>query len=79
MLLDTLALSNSMDPSIKGGHDFIIEGDIAIVDFMHSGINLVNISDPSNLNIISSHYIGVNGYFRINYRDGSFQNLRPYL
>lgn len=68
-LLDTLALNNRFNPLVKGGHDFIIDGNTAIVDFMHSGINLVNISDPNNLNIISSHYDGLSGYYRIDYRD----------
>ncbi|HUT81229.1 MAG TPA: hypothetical protein VMZ29_08500 [Candidatus Bathyarchaeia archaeon] len=65
ILLDTLAFSNTVDPIVKGGHDFIITEDIAIVDFMHAGIKFVNISNPSELTVIGGYYSGSNEYYRI--------------
>lgn len=65
ILLDTLAYSNTVDPIVKGGHDFIIREDIAIVDFMHAGIKFVNISDPSELTVIGGYYSVSNEYYKI--------------
>ena len=65
ILLDTLVFSNSVDPIVQGGHDFIIKEDIAIVDFMHSGIKFVNISNPSELTVIGGYYSASNEYYRI--------------
>lgn len=70
ILLDTLALNNGYNPSVRGGHDFIIKDNIAIVDYMHSGIKLVNISNPSKLTFIDEgNFDGSSGYFRIDYLD----------
>jgi hypothetical protein len=65
ILLDTLAFSNNIDPIVKGGHDFIIKENIAIVDFMHAGIKFVNISNPSELAVIGGYYNESSQYFRI--------------
>jgi len=65
ILLDTLAYSNTVDPIVKGGHDFIIKEDIAIVDFMHSGIKFVNISNPSELTAIGGCQSISGEHFRI--------------
>ncbi|NHJ85145.1 MAG: hypothetical protein FK734_06765 [Asgard group archaeon] len=65
ILLDTLAFSNTVNPIVKGGHDFIIEGDIAFVDFMHTGIKFVNISDPTDLTVIGGCYSESGEHFRI--------------
>jgi hypothetical protein len=65
ILLDTLAYSNTVDPIVKGGHDFIIKEDIAIVDFMHAGIKFVNISNPSELTVIGGYQSQSGEHFRI--------------
>ncbi|MFW9923985.1 MAG: LVIVD repeat-containing protein [Candidatus Thorarchaeota archaeon] len=68
ILLDTLAFSNTVDPPVQGGHDFIIkDDDIAIVDYMHAGIKFVNISDPSELTVLGGYYSGTSEYFMIDY------------
>ncbi len=65
VLLDTLAYSNTVDPIVKGGHDFIIKENIALVDFMHSGIKFVNISNPSELTVIGGCQSESGEHFRI--------------
>ena len=65
ILLDTLAYSNSIDPIAKGGHDFIIKENIAIVDYMHAGIKFIDISDPSELTEIGGYYNPGSEYYRI--------------
>lgn len=64
-LLDTLTFSNNIDPRVRGGHDFIIIDNVAIVDYMHAGIKFVNISNPSELVVIDGYYSEGNEYYRI--------------
>ena len=52
--LDTYAPINYYDPNVKGGHTFCIRGEYAIVAFIHSGIQILNISDPNNIQKVSA-------------------------
>ena len=58
VLLDSLSYDNYIDPRIHGGHDFVIQGSLAIIDFIHSGIKIVNIENPRNLEVIGSYDSG---------------------
>ena len=58
VLLDSLSYENYVDPPIHGGHDFVIQGSLAIIDFTHSGIKIVNITNPRNLEVIGSYNSG---------------------
>lgn len=61
--LDTVDYPNYYDPNAKGGHSLIIRNNIAIVDYTHGGIKLINISDPSDLREIGSFYISGVEYY----------------
>ena len=58
VLLDSLSYNNYVDPPIHGGHDFVIQDSLAIIDFTHSGIKIVNIENPRNLEVIGSYNSG---------------------
>jgi hypothetical protein len=63
VLLDNIAFANSYDPNVKGGHDFIIHDDIAIVNFIHSGIKIFDISSPEELILLSEWDSGGEYYY----------------
>ncbi|MHA2305912.1 MAG: LVIVD repeat-containing protein [Candidatus Hodarchaeales archaeon] len=62
-LLDSLSYDNYADFRVHGGHDFVIQESTAIINFIHSGIKIVDIEDPSNLEVIGSYDSGGEYYY----------------
>jgi hypothetical protein len=54
----TLLGSYEVNNDPKGGHNFLIRGDYAIVGFMGAGLKIINISDPANLRIVGEYHGG---------------------
>ena len=63
IFLDSLSFDNYIDPRVHGGHDFVIQGSLAVLDFTHSGIKIVNIENPRNLEVIGSYNSGGEYYY----------------
>lgn len=49
---------NNLDSNVKGGKTFHIREDCAIVGFMGAGLKILNISDPTNLEVIGEYFGG---------------------
>lgn len=63
VLLDRIFFTNNFDPNVKGGHDFVIDNHIAIVNFIHSGIKIIDISSPNNLIVLDEWDTGGEYYY----------------
>ncbi|MFX1254227.1 MAG: LVIVD repeat-containing protein [Promethearchaeota archaeon] len=61
-LLGSYEGSNYINPSVKGGHNFFVRGDYAIVGFQHAGLKIIDISDPTNLEVVGTYYGGTDTY-----------------
>ncbi|MFX0211864.1 MAG: LVIVD repeat-containing protein [Candidatus Hodarchaeota archaeon] len=58
ILLGSYEGNNHINPRVKGGHSFFVRGDYAIVGFAHAGLKILDISDPTDLQVIGEYFGG---------------------
>ena len=61
-LLGSYECNNDINPAVKGAKTFLVRGDYAIVGFQHAGLKILDISDPTNLELVSEYFGGTDTY-----------------
>ncbi|MFX0206394.1 MAG: LVIVD repeat-containing protein [Candidatus Hodarchaeota archaeon] len=55
-LLGSYECNNNINPAVKGAKTFLVRGDYAIVGFQHAGLKILDISDPTTLELVGEYF-----------------------
>ncbi len=61
-LLGSYECNNDINPAVKGAKTFLVRGNYAIVGFQHAGLKILDISDPTNLELVGEYFGGRDTY-----------------